>query len=195
MISKTSKNDNMEQIAHLIYQTDAFLFPFIFGKREKDIQMFAALVAKENNPFSYQNIDVEEDETIRGLIITQKPHDQSNPASDFYAVYPIWKLFRFAVRQFFLFPVFRHNIKAGIYIQNLVVDKKHRGQGVGTKMLLHAMDSSRKAGIEKMYLDVSIKNERAINLYERHGFKIVKQKKAWGLFPITYWMEKDLKED
>ncbi|MEI4828758.1 GNAT family protein [Bacillus sp. FJAT-53711] len=48
----------------------------------------------------------------------------------------------------------------------------YRNQGIGTKMLLQLIDWSKtQDGIEKICLGVLSTNERAINVYEKIGFK------------------------
>lgn len=71
----------------------------------------------------------------------------------------------------------------GFYIASLVldeveiftiaVDKDHRSEKIGTRLLDHLMDWSKDAGVKKIWLEVSTKNEPAINLYKKFGFKIM----------------------
>jgi RimJ/RimL family protein N-acetyltransferase len=54
----------------------------------------------------------------------------------------------------------------------LVVDG-HRGQGVGSALLEHAIDWARSnPGVEKIQLDVFSTNARAIALYKKMGFEV-----------------------
>ncbi len=54
-----------------------------------------------------------------------------------------------------------------------VVDREHRGKGIGTKIMETFLERCRAKGIKKVRLEVKTRNENAIKLYERFGFRIV----------------------
>jgi hypothetical protein len=56
-------------------------------------------------------------------------------------------------------------------IQNLGVIPACRGQGLGSALLLKALAGFRLAGIDRAFLEVTAKNEAAIRLYRRLGFR------------------------
>jgi len=57
------------------------------------------------------------------------------------------------------------------YITNVVVDKKWRGKGVGTKLIKKAIEELTKVGIEIIRVNVREDAEIAKKLYEKLGFK------------------------
>lgn len=60
------------------------------------------------------------------------------------------------------------------------VDPAHQGQGLGTQLLDRALGLGRS-----MILTVKKDNHRALQLYRKHGFRIVghfKESSAWALF-------------
>jgi ribosomal-protein-alanine N-acetyltransferase len=57
-------------------------------------------------------------------------------------------------------------------ILNLAVAKAHRRQGVATRLVAAALESARKAGAAKTYLEVRASNEGGIALYSKLGFRI-----------------------
>lgn len=59
-------------------------------------------------------------------------------------------------------------------IQNLGVVPHHRGKGVGTALLLHALHGFRRRSVDNVYLEVTAKNRSAIRLYRNMGFRHVK---------------------
>lgn len=61
----------------------------------------------------------------------------------------------------------RHGFGA---IQNLGVMHEHRGCGLGSNLLLHALTGFRQAGVRRVYLEVTAENNSAIRLYRRVGF-------------------------
>jgi ribosomal protein S18 acetylase RimI-like enzyme len=59
-------------------------------------------------------------------------------------------------------------------IQNVGITPPHRGRGIGTCLLLEALAGFRRAGLARVYLEVTADNEGAIRLYRRLGFATVK---------------------
>lgn len=59
------------------------------------------------------------------------------------------------------------------YIDTVVTDPLYRGQGIGTKLLLHAEQLMKRFGGENLALNVETEKEAAIRLYNRLGFVTV----------------------
>jgi ribosomal protein S18 acetylase RimI-like enzyme len=59
---------------------------------------------------------------------------------------------------------------AGTLIADVVVEPKAQGGGLGRRLLVRALRSVRNAGGQKIYLNVTEGNERAIRLYGSVGF-------------------------
>ncbi|PQA72447.1 hypothetical protein C3731_16215 [Brucella oryzae] len=55
-------------------------------------------------------------------------------------------------------------------LEDLLVGSDHRGRGIGSSMLQWVRDQCRLAGIEKMFLESNLGNERAHALFHRLGF-------------------------
>jgi hypothetical protein len=55
-------------------------------------------------------------------------------------------------------------------IQNVGIIQGHRGQGVGTGLLLRAMDGFRTMGLKHATLEVTSSNFQALKLYQALGF-------------------------
>jgi len=55
-------------------------------------------------------------------------------------------------------------------IYSLAVDPTTQGQGLGAMLLSAAMRRLERGGVGRIYLEVSIENNTATGLYERHGF-------------------------
>lgn len=56
-------------------------------------------------------------------------------------------------------------------IQNLGIVPRHRGRGLGTALLLQALQGFRRAGLGRVLLEVTARNESAVRLYQRLGFR------------------------
>lgn len=59
-------------------------------------------------------------------------------------------------------------------IQNLGTAPEHRNAGLGTCLLLHSLAGFRRAGISRVYLEVTSQNQGAIRLYRRVGFVTIR---------------------
>jgi len=57
-------------------------------------------------------------------------------------------------------------------IGQITVKKSFRRKGIGKSLMLKMLDTARELGLGRIKLEVSIKNEGAIKLYESFGFKI-----------------------
>jgi GNAT superfamily N-acetyltransferase len=56
-------------------------------------------------------------------------------------------------------------------IQNLGIAPGYRNRGLGSVLLLHALEGFRRAGLKRALLEVTAHNEGAIRLYRRLGFR------------------------
>ncbi|NLS98284.1 MAG: GNAT family N-acetyltransferase [Planctomycetaceae bacterium] len=59
-------------------------------------------------------------------------------------------------------------------VQNLGIAPAYRDRGLGSILLLRALQGFRESGVHRVCLEVTAENEGAIRLYERHGFRTVK---------------------
>jgi ribosomal protein S18 acetylase RimI-like enzyme len=59
-------------------------------------------------------------------------------------------------------------------IQNLGVTPEHRGQGLGSALLLKALEGFWRAGLQWGSLEVTAQNSLAVDLYRKLGFRRVK---------------------
>ena len=64
--------------------------------------------------------------------------------------------------------------KEGV-IFSLAVKPKYQGRGIGSKILERLIETLKKEKIEKISLHARKKNEKAINFYQKFGFKIKKE--------------------
>jgi len=65
-----------------------------------------------------------------------------------------------------------------LFVENLVVRKDHRGQGLGSRLLTEAEDEARRRGCIGSYLDTY--SFQARPFYEKHGYTVFG---ALGDFP------------
>lgn len=56
------------------------------------------------------------------------------------------------------------------YIAETIVSKKHRGQGIGKLLFEKAQQWFEEEGADHIELQVSLKNDQALNFWEKQGF-------------------------
>ncbi len=59
-------------------------------------------------------------------------------------------------------------------IQNVGTVPEHRGRGIATALVLHALHGFQQSGLARAYLEVTAQNIRAVRLYKRLGFQNVR---------------------
>jgi ribosomal protein S18 acetylase RimI-like enzyme len=69
-------------------------------------------------------------------------------------------------------------------IQNLGVLPRYRGHKLGSLLMLQAMRGFARAGLQRVSLEVTSQNDRAIHLYRRLGFRRVKT--LYKAVPTTF---------
>ena len=56
-------------------------------------------------------------------------------------------------------------------IDNVVVEKKHRGQGIAQELIKALIELGEKEGVKEFTLEVRVSNAPAIHVYEKAGFR------------------------
>jgi putative acetyltransferase len=62
-------------------------------------------------------------------------------------------------------------IDDGYELAKMCVAEAARGQGIGRRIMLYAIDHARQCGATRLYLETSLKLPNAIHLYESVGFR------------------------
>lgn len=77
-----------------------------------------------------------------------------------------------------------------LHIKYLVVDEKHRGQGIGRKLLNHALNYGAKHGCTFAFVETM--SFQAPEFYQKHGFKIELRRDGYAKNQSFYYLKKDL---
>lgn len=75
----------------------------------------------------------------------------------------------------------------------IAVHRDFQGIGVGKKLMEFCLSKLKEKDIKEVYLDVSVKNSRAINFYRSYGFYVVYTRKGYYKNgDDAYLMKKDI---
>ncbi|MDP3440551.1 MAG: ribosomal protein S18-alanine N-acetyltransferase [Azonexus sp.] len=69
------------------------------------------------------------------------------------------------------------------HLLNISVCQRYQGQGYGARLLRHAMETARLNHANRLFLEVRISNERAVELYRHFGFRQIGLRK--GYYPAS----------
>jgi ribosomal-protein-alanine N-acetyltransferase len=61
-----------------------------------------------------------------------------------------------------------------VHIINMAVHPDYRGLGIGKRLMQHVLNED-----EVFFLEVRISNEKAKNVYEKYGFKVINTRKKY----------------
>ena len=71
------------------------------------------------------------------------------------------------------------------WIGGIGVALPHRGTGVGEALMREVIEQARSRGLTELWLEVLVRNEPAIRLYEKLGFERVRDLEVWTLEDLT----------
>jgi len=176
LIEKATPHDK-DDFARLMLISAPIFLPTIFGKRA--LSIFKCLFLKHANLFSMDHVYVVKSEgTVGSMVLfydwhTKEKEDIRTGLSMFCCM---------GVDFLARIPLF---IKAGsctgyvrkgeIYISNLATYPKFRGRGMASALIAKVEEEAKKSGGKYLSLDVEVENADAIKLYQRLGFRIIKE--------------------
>lgn len=175
---RATKEDNMEEIAELIYDTDPYIYPYWFQKdKEKCLEFFKNEILKEGFIFNYNNLYVAYDSTADKIVGVICAIDKSvNLEYDYKTLENVNDNYKTTIEKYIkpiLDEVEELDDKT-IYIPNVCIDNNLRGKKIGSRLLGYYISQMEKAGFEKFALDCLLHNLPAKNLYHSLGFKEMK---------------------
>jgi len=172
-LRRAKKDDNLEEIASLIYQTDPYIYPFWFNNDiEKAKKVLPEYIKKTKFIYNYENMYIAYDKTnghIVGLICAI---DYTMDLDfDYSGLESVSSESAFVVKNYIKLLIDEVKENKSMYIVNCCVDKKFRSKRIGTVMLGNFLKLMEKAGYDTIEFDCLLHNVRAKNLYHSLGFK------------------------
>lgn len=157
-----------------------YLWGKLAGPGERAWDVGRQRAAREEGSFSWRNaVIVEHEDAAAGCLIGYPIADEATPIPrDMPAMFvPMQEL---------------ENLAPGTwYVNVLAVVPRHRGKGLGARLLALAEESARDLGLRGLSVAVSDANSGARRLYERCGYRLAAQremvKEGW-LNPGRHWL-------
>lgn len=197
MIIKPAQPIHAQGACELIHQSGPAAFDFIFNKQHgPDNKVFLRhLFRTRRSMFSHRHhlVCLDKDNVIGTLgRFSSKSHKQTFLANAYaifrqYGCQGIMKGLKFE----------RELVKPPkedcLYLCNLAVDPNYQSKGIASKLIHQAALQAKELGLSKLSLDVTQKNQKALNLYLSHGFKIICIQNSYNLKLDNHiYMEKHL---
>lgn len=168
-VRKLGLLDNHVKVADLIYQTDSYIFPYLFHEDIKLAENVLVKMIKRNTIYNYRNIRIAEcDGEVLGIIIFLPTPVRVNIQEMMSAFFDVGAViderFKRVMEEYYK-PLEKE--PPDVYIANICVDNRYRGMGIASKMLGSVLRDDRNYHLETVKA-----NESACNLYLRMGFEI-----------------------
>ena len=169
---KATINDNLEEIAELIYCTDDFIYPYWFGSLENCRKELSCLLKEDKFFFNVNNLYLAIDETlnkIAGIIcIVDKSVDFSY---DYEKLRAYNENYKFTIDNYVMGLIKEVEETDFAYISNVCVHKDYRGKHIGNRLVEYAVEVYSEKMFKEIVLDVLADNPGAIRLYQKLGFE------------------------
>ena len=167
-------DDMLENIAGLIYDTDPYIYPAMFGTRENALELIPELIKNGDSMFSLEHLFVAEyEEDIAGIILWIKgklawSKELFKEIAWDCGIVPSPHLD--LVTEQYLNSYNTVEDEQMISLINVCVTEEVRNIGIGTQMMEQFLKNHRN---EPMNLCVLEENPEALRLYQKSGFKEV----------------------
>lgn len=175
---RATKEDNMEEIAKLIYDTDPYIYSYWFEKNvDNCIEFLKEEILKEGFIFNYNNLYVAYDSTTNKIVGVICAIDKSvNLEYDYETLEKVNECYKKTIDKYIkpILEEVEEYDNETIYIPNVCIDKNLRGKKIGTKLLGYYISQMEEVGFNKFALDCLLHNLPAKNLYHGLGFKEMK---------------------
>lgn len=177
ILRRAKKDDNMEDIARLIYETDPYIYPFWFNNDiDEAIKVLVPKIQESGFIYNYENCYVAYDlktQRIVGLICAIDPTTNLN--YDYSELSSVNHNYKFTIDNYVKVLIDEVLEKKYMYLVNVSVDVQYRSHKIGKRMLSYFIEQMHEVGFDEIGFDCLMHNLRAKNLYHSLGFKEVSE--------------------
>jgi len=142
----------------------------------KTYEIIADAFVKSNNEYSFENAMMIEYKSkivgmVSGYTYAEKQGFKKNVLSEFPKGAKL-RIMTFSIVGRILSHFLGARGKADYYLQAIALSSEMRGKGLGQRLLKSSSEIAIKKGSKTLSLDVSSKNEKAINSYNKFGMEV-----------------------
>lgn len=177
VLRRARSDDNMSDIARLIYQTDPYIYPYWFNNDEEEaIKVLVPLIQEEGFIFYYENFYVAYDKELNKILgVVSAIDPTTNLDYDYSSLEMVNNQYSFTVNNYLKELIKEVVEKKYMYLVNVAVDVHYRSRRIGSRLLKYFIEQMHEAGFEEIGFDCLMHNLRAKNLYHSLGFKEVSE--------------------
>ena len=141
----------------------------------KTYEIIADAFVKSNNEYSFENVTMIEYKSkivgmVSGYTYTEKQGYNKNILSQFTNGAKL-RIMMFSLTGRILSHFLGPRGNEDYYLQAIAVSSQMRRKGLGQRLMKHSEEIAIKKGSKTLSLDVSSKNQKAINSYNKFGMK------------------------
>lgn len=175
VLRRAKHNDNMEDIARLIYQTDPYIYPFWFDNDEEEaVRVLVPLIQESGFIFHYENFYVASDKVSNKIVGIVSAIDPTTDLEyDYSKLEMINSNYNFTINRYIKEMIKEVKEKKYMYLTNVCIDVNYRSNRIGSRLLKYFIEQMHEAGFDEIGFDCLMHNLRAKNLYHSLGFKEV----------------------
>ena len=160
------KKHDLNKVAELVYAVDYRTFDMLFKSKESAVKSIVKDLPKRGLG-DYFKVILDEDGEIIGMLMIYT----AKVSHKFYL-----KSIRLMIVDFLDHFVLADIEDDDLYLAELAIDSKLRGQGIGRKVVCDVIDYAKSKNYKRVTIDADFRNHGAKRLYERIGFKVFNKK-------------------
>ena len=170
LIYRKAKKEDCSVLAELVNIASGGIIEFLLRNLipgMTPVQFVAQSLQIDNNPRSYKNaIVAESNEKLVGVALSIPSHFHTI-TDDMKNLFPEERLEH-------LKHYYAARVENSLLLENICVDDKFRGKGIGTKLISLTKKKAKESGFKILSLIVFADNKDALHLYRRCGFEVAK---------------------
>ncbi len=172
VVKKPTKDDNLEKISELLYETDPYIYPYWFESVDNCKKELTPLLLDEKFFFNINNlfvaVDIESNEIVGVICAVNKYVDLDYDYSELKAKN---ERYCFTIVNYVEGLIKEVKESDFAYISNVCVDSNYRGMHIGNLLVSYVVNVYKDRLYKEIVLDVLAKNPGAIKLYQNLGFE------------------------
>ena len=172
VIRKPTRDDKLEKISELLYNTDPYIYPYWFETLDNCKKELTPLLLEDKFFFNINNLYIAvnslNNEIVGVICVVNKNVDLSYDYSELKAKN---ERYCFTIVNYVEGLIKEVKEADFAYISNVCVDSNYRGMHIGNMLVNYVVNVYKDRLYKEIVLDVLAKNPSAIKLYQNLGFE------------------------